>query len=51
MISKKLQQARDYEREHMGSISPQDRPVFHITPGIGWLNDRCTGVMSRERIC
>ena len=39
MISKKLQQARDYEREHMGSISPQDRPVFHITPGIGWLND------------
>lgn len=39
MISKKLRQAREYEAEHMPLVAKEDRPVFHVTGGIGWIND------------
>ena len=34
-----LDRARDYERERAPKISPEDRPLFHLTPMVGWMND------------
>lgn len=39
MISEKLQQARDYEKEKETAILPENRPVYHFTPLTGWMND------------
>lgn len=38
-MSKKLTEAREYEANESKRISPKQRPVFHVTPYIGWLND------------
>lgn len=32
-----LQKARDYERENR--IPQEERPAFHVTPPVGWIND------------
>jgi len=34
-----LDRVRDYERERMTKLSAEDRPLFHLTPPIGWMND------------
>lgn len=34
-----LSEARAYEMLHEKSISPDDRPVFHVSSRIGWMND------------
>ena len=34
-----LQAARDYEREQGAKIPAQARPLFHLTPLVGWMND------------
>ena len=34
-----LQKARAYEAEHGTAISPEERPAYHMTPYVGWLND------------
>ena len=34
-----LQKARAYEAEHGAAISPEERPAYHMTPYVGWLND------------
>lgn len=39
MISEKLQLARKYEEDHMNKIPETDRPMFHVTGGVGWIND------------
>ena len=39
MISKKLKEARDFEAAYVPRISEEERPAFHITGGIGWIND------------
>ena len=39
MTSDKLQQARDYEHSAMSRISQTERPAFHITGNVGWIND------------
>lgn len=39
MISNKLLSARNFEQNNAIKISPQLRPVFHLTPYIGWMND------------
>ena len=39
MISKELQKAREYEEAHSPLVPEEERPVFHVTAGIGWLND------------
>lgn len=39
MEQSKLKEARDYEAKYGAEIMPQERPVFHITPTVGWLND------------
>ena len=39
MINEALKKARKYELEKEKEISPQERPVFHLTPRVGWMND------------
>lgn len=39
MTSEKLQQARDFEARYMSYIPAEERPAFHVTGGIGWIND------------
>lgn len=39
MTSEKLQKAREYEEKYSAFISPDDRPMFHFSPRIGWMND------------
>lgn len=39
MISEKLQLARNYEKEHGAKIEKENRPEFHLSPYIGWMND------------
>lgn len=39
MISKLLQQARDYERERRQEVRPEERPCYHVTGSRGWIND------------
>ena len=38
-ISKKLSLARSFEKAHFSEIQRQERPGFHLSPVLGWLND------------
>lgn len=39
MISKELQHVREYEERESAFVTEEERPVFHFSPRIGWLND------------
>lgn len=39
MNTDKLQQAREYERSWLPRIPEEDRPAFHVTGPVGWIND------------
>lgn len=39
MISEKLKAARAYESENSKKIPETDRPLYHVTGGVGWIND------------
>ena len=39
MVSTQLQKARDVEAQYGPHIPEAERPAFHITPTIGWMND------------
>lgn len=39
MTSECLQRARNFEEEHMKKIRPDERPCYHMTGGVGWIND------------
>lgn len=39
MMSEKLQKARQYEEIFEKKISVEQRPEFHLSPRIGWMND------------
>ena len=39
MISKELQHVREYEERGSALVTGEERPVFHFSPRIGWLND------------
>lgn len=39
MTSDMLQKARAYEQEKGAAISQEERPAFHVTPKVGWMND------------
>lgn len=39
MISKKLQEARDYENKYLAKDNKDIRPLFHLTGTVGWIND------------
>ena len=34
-----LNEAREYESTHEKDIMPGMRPLFHLTPRVGWMND------------
>ena len=34
-----LERARKYEKEKEMEITKEERPVFHLSPRVGWLND------------
>lgn len=34
-----LQKARDFEGKYLPHLSAEDQPRFHVTGGIGWIND------------
>ena len=38
-MSQKLQDARRYEEENEKLIHKEDRPAFHLSPRVGWMND------------
>ena len=39
MVSEGLQRARTFEARRMPLLPDGERPVFHVTGGIGWIND------------
>ena len=39
MISQTLQKARDFESQYMSYVPEEERPEFHVTGAIGWIND------------
>ena len=39
MISETLQRARDFETQYAAYIPQADRPAFHVTGAVGWIND------------
>lgn len=39
MVSEVLEQARNYVRDNENSIAKEERPSFHVTAPIGWMND------------
>ena len=39
MISKKLQEARDFEKKYLAKDDKDIRPLFHATGTVGWIND------------
>ena len=39
MISETLQKAREFEAQYGPHIPDSERPAFHATPTIGWMND------------
>ena len=38
-MSEMLEKARKYEDEQGKQIKAEDRPAFHISPYVGWMND------------
>ncbi len=38
-IPEPLQRVRDYERERSIRLDARERPLFHLTPLVGWMND------------
>ncbi len=38
-MKSKLQKARDFENKYFPHLSPDDQPLFHVTGGLGWIND------------
>lgn len=39
MASEQLQKARDFEEKYIPYIPEESRPAYHVTGGIGWIND------------
>ena len=40
MISQTLRDARRYEDAMAQNITPLERPEFHLSPKVGWMNDK-----------
>lgn len=39
MMSEELQKARTFEEIYAPCVPENERPLFHVTAGVGWLND------------
>ena len=38
-LLKRLNEARSYEQEKSCEIAKEERPIFHMSTPIGWMND------------
>ena len=38
-MSDALQKAREFESAHLPEIPAEVLPVYHVTGGVGWIND------------
>lgn len=38
-MTRKLEKARQYEKKYSKNIQKKERPAFHLTPYVGWMND------------
>ena len=38
-MSEVLLKAREYEEKYSAFIGPEERPAFHLSPRVGWMND------------
>ena len=38
-MSEILNKAREYEEKYSAYIREEERPQFHLTPRVGWMND------------
>ena len=45
MISETLQKARDFEDQYSAYVPEEERPMFHVTGGIGWINGADSGTI------
>ena len=39
MLTDRLNEARNYEEERERGITPENRPAYHLSSRVGWLND------------
>lgn len=39
MMTQLLKKARDFEQNHTEHVLPAERPLYHLTPNVGWCND------------
>ena len=39
MMSEELRKAREFEETYGPQVPESERPLFHVTAGVGWLND------------
>ncbi len=39
MISEVLKKAREFEEKKQSGIMPEERPAYHLSPYVGWMND------------
>ena len=39
MTSEKLSRAREYEKKHLAALDADVLPRYHVTGGVGWIND------------
>ena len=39
MVSETLRRAREYEKESAAKVPESQRPLFHVTAPVGWIND------------
>ena len=38
-MSLELQKAQEYEAKNKNEIPEEEKPLFHVAPPIGWMND------------
>ena len=39
MLSEALKKARNFVTQYLPYAPPEEQPAFHVTGGIGWIND------------
>ena len=39
MTNDLLRRAREHEKAHLAAVSPAALPHWHVTGGVGWIND------------
>ena len=48
-MSEKLEKARLYEIEEAKNIPQEEKPAFHVSAPVGWINDPMDFLFLKER--